>query len=573
MPESNSQDTPAAPPEEAAPSAPTNSEPENESGEASETEDSIEDLSPFLQSIEAPLNEENPAGKSVTYDEDFQSLKTEIENIGSASGRADYERIVELARGILTEKSKDLRAAGYLVIGEARANGADRMAEAVRAVRLLINTYWEDLYPAKRRMRGRGSTLQFISDRLSDWVSSADFERTDRAVVVAARDDLKAIQDFGLQEMGKHAPALSGLLNELDDVIGSLPEPEPEESPSEELDAAASEPDEEDVTSPDTPSASTDLTSESDASTAVVRAATFLREQDLTDPIPYHLLRAVQWGVLREPPPDDGGETRLPSPREQRRTYLRELLEDDEYETLIRESESSLQNEPFHLWLDLQRLIASALDALGASYELARDAVLFDVARLVDRLPGLLGLTFRDGTPFASPITVDWIETQVRPVLSDGDGDEEGSTTSGDHTLPVTKQYEKARQLLSGGDLDEALTLMRDGAAEDISGKEAFHRRFYIAELCVKGNKFTVARPLLDELDAEIEKHSLDLWRPSLALEVWENKYKCYDALAETASGENQGRFSEEADVVFSKICRLDAVEGLSVAKRRSTAG
>jgi len=556
MPDQNSQ-TPSEPPE-------------SDSEDA--TEASADDLSPFLESVKAPIGEENPAGESVTYDEDFQALKTEIENIGSVSGQADYERIVELARTILTEKSKDLRAAGYLVIGEARANGAEQMAEAVRALRLLIDEYWEDLYPAKRRMRGRGSALQFVSDRLSDWVSSTDFEQPDRAAMVAARDALQEIQDFGLQEMGEHAPSLSGLLNELDDVIDSLPEPEPEpeELPSESPEAAEPEPDEEGATSPESPSAPTDLASESDASTAVIQAATFLREEDPSDPIPYRLLRAVQWGVLREAPPDDGGETRLQSPREQRRTYLSGLLENGEYETLVREGESSFQGATFHFWLDLQRLVASALDALGAPYEAARDAVVFDVARLVRRLPSLPSLAFNDGTPFASPLTVDWIETQVQPML-EGDDQETGATGS-DGQMPVKKQYEEARQRLSGGDLDEALSLMKEGAAEDRSEKEAFHRRLYMATLCLKGGQPAVARPLLDELDADVERHALDAWNPALAIEVWTSRCRCYDALAQAAPTEEKDALLAEANAAFEKICQVDASSAVELDGQRPNA-
>jgi len=544
---------------------------DSESENTAEHDSSTNDLTSFLESVKAPISEETPAGESVTYDEDFQALKTEIDKIGSASGQADYERIAELARTILTEKSKDLRAAGYLVVGEARAHGTARMAEAIRAVRLLIDTYWEDLYPAKRRMRGRGSALQFVSDRLADWVSSANFEQSDREALVTTRDLLQAIQEFGLEEMGEHAPSLSGLLGDLDDVIDSLPEPEPDESPSESAEESDSEP-----TTPEDPSASetaprapSEFTSESDVSAAVSDAASFLREQDLTDPTPFRLLRAVQWGVLREEPPSENGETRLPAPREQRRTYLSGLLDDDEYESLIREAESSLQNEPFHLWIDLQRLVASALDALGTPYEPARDAVLFDVARLVDRLPGLLSLTFSDGTPFASPLTVDWIETQVQPMLKLSD--DGGTATEGDDQMLVSDHYEEARQLLSGGDLDEALSLMREGAVEDTSEREAFYRRLYIALLCMKGNKLSVARPLLDRLDADVERHALDSWRPSLALRVWEHKCKCYDALAQNAGRESSTDLSAEANAAFEKICKLDATKALSVAEQRPT--
>lgn len=566
MPDDSSVDAAPDSPEDGAPPEPA----DPQSDGSAETDDASAALSPFLEAIKTPIREEEPAGESVTYDEDFQTLKTQINNIGSASGQADYESITELARAILTEKSKDLRAAGYLVLGEARANGSEQMAEAVRAVRLLIDEYWEDLYPAKRRLRGRGSALQFISDRLSDWISSTEFDQADRAPLAAARNDLKAIQDFGLQEMGEHAPAFSGLMSELDSVIDSLPEPEPEpdEPPSDASEAAESEPVEEGTTtSPTAPSAPTDLASESDASTAVTEAATFLREQDLTDPIPYRLLRAVQWGLLREAPPNDGGETRLQPPREQRRTYLSGLLEDGEYETLVREGESSLQGDTFHLWLDLQRLVASALDALGTPYEAARDAVMFDVARLVGRLPTLTSLTYSDGTPFASPLTVDWIETQVQPMLG---GDEQGGTGgAGDGQMPVNEQYEEARQRLSGGDLDEALALMKEGAAEDVSEKEAFHRRLYIATLCMKGGQPAVARPLLDELDAGIERHALDAWNPALALEVWTNRCRCYDALAQEAPAEEKDALFAEADAAFEKICRVDATRAVTLEAQR----
>lgn len=565
MPDDNSNDTPADSSESA--SSPASADPE--SNDTVESDDTPEDLSPFLEAIEAPISEDDPAGESATYDEDFQTLKTQINNIGSASGQADYESIASLGRTILTEKSKDLRAAGYLVIGEARANGVDQMAEAVRAVRLLIDTYWEDLHPAKRRMRGRGSALQFISDRLSDWISSTEFEQADRAPLVAARDDLKAIQDFGLQEMGEHAPALSGLLNELDDVISALPEPEPEteEPPSEGPEAAESESAKEETASPTPPSTPTDLTSESDALTTVTQGATFLREQDLTDPIPYRLLRAVQWGVLREVPPNDGGETRLQAPREQRRSYLSGLLDDDEYEVLVREGESSFQGDSFHLWLDLQRLVASALDALGTPYEAARDAVMLDVARLVRRLPALPSLAYSDGTPFASPLTVDWIETQVQPMLG---GDDQGDAgTAGDGQMPVTEQYEEARQRLSGGELEEALSLMTEGASKDVSEKETFHRRLYIATLCMKGGEPAVARPLLDELNASIERHGLEKWSPSLALEVWTHRCNCYDTLAQQAPAEKTDALVAEADNSFENICRVDATRAVTLDGQR----
>lgn len=544
------------------------------------TDKGSEDLSPFLETIRAPISKENPTGENVTYDEDFQTVKTHINNIGSAGGEADYETIVELSRSILTEKSKDLRTAGYLVIGEARSNGVASMAEAVQAVRLLIDTYWEDLYPGEGRMRGRGSALQFISDRLSDWLSSTEFEQEDRSALVTARDALQDIQDFGLQEMGEHAPALSGLLNDLEDVIDSLPEPKPETEPDQESDSSAdasdetdSEPAESQDSSPSTstPSPPSEVASESDATMAVTKAAAFLREQDLTDPIPYRLMRALKWGALSDPPPNEEGTTRLDPPREQRRTYLSGLLEDGEYETLVREAESSFQADTFYLWLDLQRLAASALDALGAPYQATYEALMIDVAHLIHRLPVLPSLTYSDGTPFASPLTIDWIETEAQPLLADADDSSSATTVDGE--LPVNKQYDEARQRLGGGNLDEALALMREGASEDASEKETFHRQLYMAQLCMNGGQPAVARSLLDELNAAIEQHALDTWNPSLALEVWTARCRCYDTLAQEASADQRESLFAEANAAFNNICRVDATKAIELDNKRTDTG
>lgn len=541
--------------------------------EAPETEEEVEeaqdDLSPFLQAIKMPISEDEPAGAKVTYDDDFQQLKTQINEIGAASGDANYETIAELGRKILTEKSKDLRAAGYLVVGEARLNGAPGMAEAVRAIRLLIDTFWEELYPAKRRMRGRGNALKFVADRLGDWMEITEFEQEDREALVAARDDLKAIQDFGLKEMGEHAPALSGLLKKFERAIGKLPEPQAEPEPEQEAESAEAEEDQDSAPTPAAgPTAPAEIASDSDAEMAVMRAATYFREDDKTNPISYRLMRTIRWGVLRKEPPHEGGTTRIEVPREQRRAYLSDLLEQGEYETLVDEAEASFRSETFHFWLDLQRLQASALGALGKPYEDARNVVMQDTALLVQRLPQLPTLTFSDGTPFASPITIDWLETQVQPLLG-GDGEGSGRGAGADSSMPVAEHYEEARQKLTSGNLAEALDLMKEGAAQDTTQKESFHRRLYIATLCMKGGQPSVALPLLEDLDEAIARHSIDTWNPPLALEVWTNLCQGYDQMAQQAADADREAFGKRADRAFKKICQLDAAQAVSIAERR----
>lgn len=562
--------------------ASTDEEPSPEETEKeSETEEaaSAEPLSPFLEELCDPIDEEAPAGEDVLYGDEFQRLKIEVDAIGSASGEADYEQIIELARTVLTEQSKDLRAAGYLVLGEARVNGAEGVAEAMRGIRIMIDQYWEKLYP--ERMRSRGGALQFIGDRLPDWLASVSFEQEDRTALVTTLEILEEIQTFSLEEMGEHAPSLSGLVGDLEDEIDDLPEPEPEPEPDPEpesdsdasTDASTSEETTSDKNS-STPSSSgtasaapTEVGSGDDAEQVVRTAAGYYREEDLTNPMSYRLIRSMRWSPLQSEPPNEGGTTRFEAPREQRREYLEGLLEEEEYETLVEEAESAFQGGDVHVWFDLQRLVAAALDALGKPYEEARQAVMVELAVLVDRVPRLLSLSFQNDVPFATPLTVDWIENEVQPLLGDG---EEAEGAAADEVATVTEDHEEARKELSSGSLEEALACMEEGADEDTSEKERFYRQLYTANLCVKGDQPQIARPLLDELAQVIDEYTLDEWNPSLAIEVWSSRCQCYDLLAESASEEQAAGLRAEADASFEKVCQTDPVQAVSMRNRRS---
>jgi type VI secretion system protein VasJ len=559
-------------------------------GEDENTESSVEDeasteSAPFLEAVRAPIREDAPAGDDVLYAENFQELKTEINKISSAGGTADYEQITELARTILTEQSKDLRAAGYLVVGAARAHGTDEAAEAVRAVHILIQDYWDELHPESSRMRSRGNALQFISDRLPDWLQAASFEPEDRSALDTIHGALDDIQTFTMGEMGEHAPSLSGLLHDLEDHVEDLPVPEPEDSEPEDSPDESSPKEDSESASASAPSAESmsvtesdqagggmveaDVSSETEAEQAIHTVAGYYRDDDLTSPIPYRLLRAVRWGSLQSAPPNDGGTTRFEAPREQRRDYLEGLLEEEDYETLVREGESSFQSGTFHVWLDLQRLIATAQEALGESYRAAREVVLVDVAMLVDRVPGLLSLTFQDGTPFASARTVDWIETEAKSHLGDGRG-ASGGSPAGQELSEVESDHDDAREELKAGNLENALSILLTENGQDRSRKETFHRQLHAASLCLKAEKPAVARPILDDLASVINDHALDVWVPSLALEVWTNRCRCYDRLAEeTDSEEETNALRAEAENAFEKICRVDPAQAVTVDGRR----
>jgi len=530
------------------------------------------ELSPLVEALLAPVSGENPCGDDIKYDDDFQELKAEVDLLGSGTGGVDFDRIVTLATKILTDKSKDLVSVGYLALGLSRTKGVEGMAEGVVAAQMLVERYWEKLYPAKA-VRRRNS-LQFLADRLKEWMLLQPRPKeSDRVPLELAREALKGLQTFTMKALEYKAPALSGLMAALNEAIKRLPKPKPvEQPPAETSQTAAGESAETEapVSSSGTPESSRvkpeKIGSSTDAVRQVIRSAAFLRSEDATNPVPYRLLRSVRWAAIKEKPPNEGGKTLIKPPPQPRCQAFVGLLEKGDPAKLVEEAEASFQQAPFYFWLDLQRLMVTALEQLGASYKAVRQAVTAACAELVERLPGLTALTFSDGMPFADLPTQEWLATLGTAGGTDarvGTSRKQGSAGELEATMQV------ARQTLGSGDLSGALALLQSApAGYDDSGQIRFRRRLYQATLCAKGGQPEVARAMLEDLNETVARHALDMWDPTLVLEMWENQYQAYVALAKKQTGPRKATYLEAAFQTLDKISQCDAARAVKVLNK-----
>jgi type VI secretion system protein ImpA len=119
-----------------------------------------------LERLLAPISEEQPAGEDLREDfsprstyysiKDAQSsARTEerkrresFDNEPDTSFRRDeWNPVLTSAQDILTEKSKDLEIAAWLVEGLLRAYGYPGLRDGFRLVRELVEKYWDDIYP------------------------------------------------------------------------------------------------------------------------------------------------------------------------------------------------------------------------------------------------------------------------------------------------------------------------------------------------------------------------------------------------------------------------------------------
>ncbi|AJE02302.1 type VI secretion system protein TssA [Geobacter pickeringii] len=510
-----------------------------------------------------PVRPDQPVGQDVRYDPLFDTLQAEVDKLTSpaVAGSIDWEKVVRLAADILATRSKDLLVASYLAVGLVQTRGGDGLALGLTVWRDLLERFWADLYPT--RMRGRQRSVEWWRDRTEvalRQMGELTLPPEQHAIVA---ENLEAVGRL-LGEHLEDAPSLAPLREV---VAAAAPETVPEEAlPLSPAPAPGGEMPERDLPrsttiSAEAPRATLSTGSPAQAMEAGLRqvgeAAGALLQQDPASPAPYRLSRLAAWGTVAELPPAAGGRTRIPAPERPVRTFLQELASHGDSEALLKAAEGRLPQ--FIFWLDLNRFSAEALARLGERFAPAREAVCRETAALLQRLPGLDGLAFADGTPFADPATRQWLAGMAGHGATAGrSGTEQGEPVS--RTAEIDREMGEAQALVRDGKLIDAVERLQKRLGTGASRQEKLIWRLALAELLVNANRTSLALPHLEQVIAEIGTFGLEEYDPSLALQGLKLAWLGFDAQAEP-------RFKEKAAETLHRIARLDPAEMVRLAK------
>jgi len=315
---------------------------------------------------------------------------------------------------------------------------------------------------------------------------------------------------------------------------------------------------------------------------AVIQIARFFVEKDIKNIVPYRLIRSALWYSLPLPNPeprrDSKKVTLIPPPSGKAR--LEELMKREDWEPLVTGCENVFL-EGFEVGgagcfcLDVQRFLCTALKELAQKaseggdtrgkeqYEALYETILQETAIFVDRFPYVTEIFYSDGaTPFVDDQTKRWIEKSVKPVFGQGATVQQGAIAQGglsETASKISENFEKASDLLAKQKWEEAVNMMQAGIDEEPTCKGRFQRRLNLANLCLDAGQPAMARPLLEQLDDDIGRFSLDQWEPGLCIQVWGHLRRCYQELSpQQAQQESDGFYKEKADRIFEKLCRLD---------------
>ncbi len=293
----------------------------------------------------------------------------------------------------------------------------------------------------------------------------------------------------------------------------------------------------------------------------VAEAAAFLRRREPRSPASYLMLRGLRWGELRAAI-DRADPTALEAPPTELRTHLKRLALDKKWEELLEAAENAMALPCSRAWLDLQRLVVEACQALGSDYDAIARALRSELKALVTDVPQLLDATLMDDAPAANPETRAWLKSlaQESPAPAAPAGSSGGAAVAADGSASrwpgqPADLYLTASQALRDGQEKKAFEILQKEIARQRCGRERFRRKMQLVEICVSTGKQNIAQPILDDLAAAIETHKLDEWEdPALVASALSTISKLSVRLQNDAA---------QRQKLFERICRLDPAQAI----------
>lgn len=486
----------------------------------------------LLELGKTPISQDSPCGADVRYEPEYEDLQSEIEKLTSptSSGGIDWERVIKLSSDILAENSKHLLVASYLFVALVHSKGIEGFGTGLTIYRDLLDNFWDNLFPPKKRMRARNNALQWCKETLILVVESLPLDSVlTEEKVNALKVDLDAIDAF----LGEHMDDPPSFYQLQNIIAAKQPPAEPEEDevkeqqPGPEAESAAGktpeiagQPEEE----------AENLSGQDHQKILNMglenfrRASALCMQNDPSGPLAYRLTRIAAWLPVEKLPPAQDGKTRILPPMPEIKKAIVNLYQQGNFKGLLESAEARVGQ--FLFWLDLSRYVAEALEQL--SFMDAHEAVIQETAVFVYRLPGIENLSFSDGMPFAAENTKEWL---AGIAMDKGSGEGGYLAVSGDisgdsEESHIADVYKQAGALAKQKKLDEAVDLIQEQLRSGTSQKSRFLWRIALTRLLVNSRKARAALPHLSEILNDIKKYNLDNWDPDLALKALVEIYK-----------------------------------------------
>nr|WP_314488858.1 type VI secretion system protein TssA [uncultured Pseudomonas sp.] len=474
------------------------------------------------------ISEQHPAGLNPREGDAFSMAQAEIDKLNNihAEGGVDWQKVASHCQNILASEGKDLSVAVWLLCAWTRLRGLAGLSDGVHVLKDMLVLYWADLTPPPARLRARRNQAEW----LLEWLDKAlqdTFEPIPADSAERLRSDWEALDTFW-QEQDAEAPGWFRLRRRLAEIpsIAAVevapPVPAATEQPTPVAPATPAPPH---VSTPAALPVAAAMAAPPAIALGAVEALpvavphndegvesavekvfesllpiqNWCLDQRPTLPLFLRLNRQAAWITLEHLPASQGRTTRLPAPPEQQCDTFARLQQAAEPLDVVRFCEGRIASFP--LWLDLHRVSHNALTQAGAAS--AANTVALELRHLLARLPGLEGLTFADGMPFADGATQAWLQA-LQPVAA-------GAPQAQDS---IELAIEAAGQTAAEGRLPQALSDLQQTLQGAANERDRFRAR---SAQCLLMHRFDPQANLfiaLETLLLQADELRLGQWEP-----------------------------------------------------------
>jgi type VI secretion system protein VasJ len=502
----------------------------------------------YLALAKSPVSNESFAGADVRFSNEYEALESELGKAQSMheSGQVDWLKVLKASEHLLSAQSKDLRVATWLTWALYQLESFQGLLAGLCLLQHLCKHHWLEVHPAKNR--ARVASINWLVSRLEQVLSDSVAIKDQLPLFRRLVEQLEGLDTACSAQLGDEAPLLLPLCRRLNNMIRRATESIPQAGAIEAVVAqvkhAASQ-----LLASDAP-----IENEKEAHKALRAQQEGARplcawwlKQKATDIRALRLNRTMLWLAIDVLPERNAEQlTQLRGlPADKLKNY-RDGLQQGNYADLLVEVEASLVKAPF--WLDGQRLAWECLQGLDATS--AMREVEIQLALFIERLPGIVELCWHDGTPFADPATRAWIAAEVMPHLENPNASPRVDLT-GNHA-PWELALEEAQSILGQNGLKPAVQFLRQGMQNTHGERERFLWRFVMARLCFSARKFELAKVQLEALDKTLQNEGLNIWEPSLELQVLDLLHNCCGLLPQNHS------VRECKEETYRRLCHLD---------------
>ena len=466
-----------------------------------------------------PIDEQNPVGSDIKYDEDFEKIESEISKLTSptASSEVNWGLVAKLGENILETKSKNLLVSVYLSYALFKMRGVEGLNDGIKVLTDLLEKYWESMYPPLKRLKGRKNAIEWLLGKLNKEFERMDTQEVDAKLKDELLTNLKKIDDF-LSEHIEDAPLFYNLVKLVDMKLFVHVETQTQqqvEDVKQEQQNSKPQQTREQPQSSHTSNSDKDI--EKDFLALVSSLSLFTGEmieaKDYRSEL-FVVNRAFAWLDIQDVPSSANHKTMLPPPDTQEMEIIQKLYGEKDFDSLLWAAESRITTYLF--WLDLHFYVAESLRNLG--HIQASQSVLEQTRYFVTKLPGLEDLTFSDSTPFANKATKKWLKSKEKET---SEAVLESSKEDKQDSVEIVE--------CSPEGIDKLSKLMRGASCVE---EEVLYNIEICKCLAKSGNETlntTYTKKLLDR----IEEYGVERWKPEMALESYLASIECLGNVAQ----------------------------------------